>query len=115
MGSDMTRAILFDKDGTLIDFQRTWGPATHSVLRQLAGGDETVFARLAAVSGFVVAESRFLADPPLVAGATSGYGRLWAEVLGCAATTAFFTAIDRQFAAAGLVHLTPIGKPQAVL
>ena len=23
------RAILFDKDGTLVDFQRTWGPATY--------------------------------------------------------------------------------------
>ncbi len=37
------RAILFDKDGTLIDFQRTWGPATHVVLSQLCDGDAAAY------------------------------------------------------------------------
>ena len=44
------RAILFDKDGTLVDFQRTWGPATHTVMTQLCNGDSAAFERLAAVS-----------------------------------------------------------------
>jgi phosphoglycolate phosphatase len=26
------RGILFDKDGTLVDFDRTWGPAAYSVI-----------------------------------------------------------------------------------
>ena len=34
------RAILFDKDGTLVDFNRTWGPAVQSVLKDLARGSE---------------------------------------------------------------------------
>ena len=46
------RAILFDKDGTLVDFQRTWGPATHTVLSRLCDGDRAAFERLAAVSLF---------------------------------------------------------------
>lgn len=30
-----TRAVVFDKDGTLIDVQRTWGPAMAGALRDL--------------------------------------------------------------------------------
>src|SRR4051812_17027696 len=33
------KAILFDKDGTLIDFDGTWGPAAYEVMRALAQGD----------------------------------------------------------------------------
>jgi hypothetical protein len=80
------RAILFDKDGTLVDFQRTWGPATHAVIAHLAAGDQAVYDRLAAVSGFVTGERRFVAGSPLIAGATPDYGRLWAQALGRPAT-----------------------------
>ena len=38
-GAMPIRAILFDKDGTLVDIQLTLGPATCDVLRQLSGGD----------------------------------------------------------------------------
>ena len=31
--------VLFDKDGTLISFEKTWGPATHAVIAALAAGD----------------------------------------------------------------------------
>jgi phosphoglycolate phosphatase len=29
--------VLFDKDGTLIDFDLTWGPAVHAMIHTLAG------------------------------------------------------------------------------
>ncbi len=41
------QAILFDKDGTLFDFQRTWAPWTGAVIRDLAGGDRAREAALA--------------------------------------------------------------------
>jgi phosphoglycolate phosphatase len=109
------RAILFDKDGTLVDFQRTWGPATHAVIAHLAAGDQAVYDRLAAVSGFVTGERRFVAGSPLIAGATPHYGRLWAQALGRPATADFFAEIDRLFQVTGLEHLQPIGEPAAVL
>jgi len=28
--------VLFDKDGTFVDFDATWGPATHAIIRALA-------------------------------------------------------------------------------
>lgn len=109
------RALLFDKDGTLIDFQRTWGPATDAVIARLAAGDPVVYDRLAEVSGFVVGERRFVAGSPLIAGATPDYGRLWAQVLGRPATADFFVEIDRLFQISGLEHLEPIGQPPVVL
>ena len=109
------RAILLDKDGTLIDFQRTWGPATHAVIAHLAAGDDDAYRRLAAVSGFVAAEHRFLVGSPLIAGATPDYGPLWAQALGRPATADFFAEIDRLFLQAGLQHLVPIGDPAATL
>lgn len=111
---DLT-ALLFDKDGTLVDFDRTWGPAAGAVMRTLAAGDEAAFARLAAVSHYVEAEQRFLHTSPLVSGSSIHYGPLWAEVLGRPATSAFFSLMDRLFAQEGLRHLTPIGRPRAAL
>lgn len=109
------RAILFDKDGTLIDFQRTWGPAVDAVMRHLAGDDRAAYARLAAASRFDRATQRFLPDSPLIGEPTSVYGRLWAEALGRPATANFFAEIDRLLCDATTRHLAPIGDPQAVL
>src|SRR5947199_9639054 len=80
-GTMPIRAILFDKDGTLVDFQRTWGPATHVVLTSLSEGDSATFERLCAVSLYDAAERRLLPGSPVVIETTYGYGKLWAEVL----------------------------------
>ncbi len=47
------RSILFDKDGTLVDFNRTWGPPVQSVLKDLLRGSEARYRKLAAASGLV--------------------------------------------------------------
>src|SRR5687768_18329936 len=73
------RAILFDKDGTLIDFDETWGPAAYEVMRSLAGADDQAFAELVRVSEDVLEERRFLPTSPLVAGSSAHYGPLWAQ------------------------------------
>lgn len=108
-------AILFDKDGTLVDFQRSFGPAVHEVMLQLAGGDRAAYYRLAAASRFVEADRHFLPDSPLIAEPTSTYGVLWARALGRPATTAFFAEIDRLLCDATTRHLAAIGDPRALL
>jgi phosphoglycolate phosphatase len=109
------RAILFDKDGTLVDFQRTWGPAADRVLTRLAAGDRAVYRKLADVSRFVEADRRFLPDSPLIAEPTPVFAALWADALGRPASSAFAAEVDRLFAEAAVVHLTPIGNPPVLL
>ncbi|MGB8398782.1 HAD family hydrolase [Bradyrhizobium sp.] len=109
------RAILFDKDGTLVDFQRTFGPAVQAVMRRLAGGDRAAYERLVVASRFVEAGQRFLPDSPLIAEPTRVYGALWATALGRPANTGFFAEIDRLLCDATTRHLAAVGDPKALL
>ena len=109
------RAILFDKDGTLVDFQRTWGPATHTVLTKLSNGDTAAFERLAMVSLYDPAERRLLPGSPVVIETTYGYGKLWAQALGIPVTPQFIDHIDALFFQETLDHLTPMGDVAALL
>lgn len=108
------RAILFDKDGTLIDFDATWGPAAFAVMRELADGDGEALRRLMQVSEYVETERRFLPTSPLVAGSSAHYGPLWAQVLGREAGPGFFGLMDDLFRVHGLANLAPIGDPAGV-
>lgn len=108
------RAILFDKDGTLIDFDATWGPAAYEVMRTLAAGDERAFAELIRVSEYIEHERRFLPSSPLVAGSSAHYGPLWAQALGRTPGTDLYREMDELFRVWGLRHLAPIGEPAAV-
>ena len=85
------------------------------MLANYAGGDQAIFNELAAVSGFVAAEQRFLVDSPLIGGATPDFGPLWVQILGRPATAEFFAEIDRLYNVTGLEHLVPIGDPADVL
>lgn len=109
------KALLFDKDGTLVHFDRTWGPSAGHVMRVLADGNADALARLETVSHYLPDEERFLPSSPLVAGSSAHYGPLWAQALGVPAETALFDRIDDLFREAGLRHLTPIGRPAEVL
>jgi phosphoglycolate phosphatase len=109
------RAILFDKDGTLVDFQRTWGPATHTVLTQLCNGDSGAFDRLAAVSLYDATERKLLPGSPVVIETTYGYGKLWAGALGVPLTAEFVDRIDRMYFQTTLDHLSPMGDVKGLL
>jgi phosphoglycolate phosphatase len=109
------RAILFDKDGTLVDFQRTWGPATHSVLTRLCNGDSAAFDRLASVSLYDPEERKLLPGSPVVIETTYGYGKLWAQALGVPLTAKFVDHIDSMYFQTTLDHLTPMGDVKALL
>jgi phosphoglycolate phosphatase len=109
------RAILFDKDGTLVDFQKTWGPAVHDVMQTLAAGHHAIYERLAAAIGFVESEQSFLPDSIFIAQPTSVWGPLWAQVLGCGADPHFLTEVDRRLCEATTSHLVPIGDPRKLM
>ncbi len=108
-------AILFDKDGTLIDFDETWGPATYEVMRALAKGDEAALRRQAEALHFSLETRRFLGTSPLIAGSSASYGSLWGEALGRSDFEALKREIDALTAIESLKSLSPIGKPADIL
>ena len=109
------RAILFDKDGTLLDFEKTWGPATLQVLAELAQGDKIRHDALIEIAGIDPLTARFAKSSPIIAGSSADYGVPMAKVVGVQANADFFARLDHLFAVHGLDHITPIvGAIEAV-
>jgi phosphoglycolate phosphatase len=102
------KAVLFDKDGTLVDFNRTWGPAAHAVVTRLADGHPARLAGLMEAVGFVPGGTDLAPRSFVVSDPTSIYGRRWAAILEREATDAFFALIDNLFAEEVLRSITPI-------
>lgn len=108
-------AILFDKDGTLVDFDRTWGPAAYEVMRRMSQGDAATMARLAQAMHYGVEDRRFRPTSPLVAGAPDTYVHLWAQALGRPDDAAMLDDLNRHFTEETLRSLAPLGDPRPVL
>lgn len=62
------RGILFDKDGTLLDFDATWGAFAQELVMEAAGGDPQEAARLLRLIGYDPQTRRFAAGSLFAAG-----------------------------------------------
>lgn len=70
------RAVLFDKDGTLFDFHRSWARWAAAFLLELAEGDDERADRLAEAIGFERDAVRFRPGAPFVSGTRDEVGAL---------------------------------------
>ena len=61
------QAILFDKDGTLFDFQKTWAGSIGAIIRDRAAGDKSFAERFAAALGFDLKRNLFLPESVVIA------------------------------------------------
>ncbi len=77
MARPQITGILFDKDGTLFDFEATWKRVIESVLDTIAPDRET-WSRMARSGGYDPVRGRFLPGSPVVAGSTGEIAVLWA-------------------------------------
>jgi phosphoglycolate phosphatase len=71
------KAILFDKDGTLIDFVGTWLALFERFALEVAGGDPQEAARLLEIGGYHAPTGKFRAGSEIAAGTTGGIVALW--------------------------------------
>ncbi|MFT6773863.1 MAG: phosphoglycolate phosphatase [Paracoccaceae bacterium] len=77
----MIRGILFDKDGTLFDFNATWRGVMQAALAALAPGDPARADAMALAVGYDPATGSFVAGSAIVAGSTADVAQAWAPFL----------------------------------
>ncbi|CAB4327510.1 MULTISPECIES: HAD family hydrolase [unclassified Brucella] len=71
------RAVLFDKDGTLIDFDRTWFSISWQLAQWSAQGDEVLARALLDAGGYDWLAERFRANSVIAAGTVEDIVSLW--------------------------------------
>lgn len=71
--------ILFDKDGTLIDYQASWAPTNLGAGRLAARGDAELAARLLTVAGVDPTTGYAVSDGLLASGNTEDVAQAWVE------------------------------------
>ena len=71
------RGILFDKDGTLIDFDATWVTIARTMAMEAANGDALRADYLLDLSGLDLAAGKFRADSVFAAGTNAEVVALW--------------------------------------
>lgn len=77
----MIRGILFDKDGTLFDFNATWRAVAEAGLERFSGGDRTLARKLARAGGYDLDARVFAAGSAFVAGSAYDVAAAWAPYL----------------------------------
>ena len=105
------RAILFDKDGTLIDFNATWAAVARKMAMTASGGDASHADLLLDRSGFDIATGCFRPDSVFAAGTNADVVSLWHPHLereDLADTVAMYDVITAREGAASAVALPGI-------
>lgn len=108
------KAIAFDKDGTLVDFMKTWGPAIEHAIATLSKGDAAAYQRLCAANLYDPATQGLSPLSPFIAEASADFAGRWAAALGIPYTAEFHAEMDRLLDAGALANVTAIGDPAAL-
>lgn len=100
--------IVFDKDGTLFDYDRTWLPVNRATALAAAGGDAPLADRLLALGGHDPATDRVTPGSILAAGNTEELALLWLPELPHWRFEELMPLIDRVFQEQGIAHAAPV-------
>ena len=100
------RAVLLDKDGTLLDYWRTWVPINRDVALFAAGGDVGLAGALLRAGGHDPTDDRITAGSVLAAGSHDEVAAVFAAYLGARTPPRLATEIERLFREGGAKHAT---------
>ncbi|MFM9943136.1 MAG: HAD family hydrolase [Hyphomicrobiaceae bacterium] len=98
------RAILLDKDGTILDYARTWVPINRDVALYAAGGDAKLADHLLRLGGHDPVTNVVAAGSPLAAGSIDDIAGAFAAHLGARTPPRFAATIDQMFREGGTQH-----------
>lgn len=104
----MIRGILFDKDGTLIDFHASWSGLYLELCLDLAEGDAKATDRMLRAGGMDPRTGRVAGGSVLAAGNAIDIASRWFPSLGEAAFNAMVARIDGVFYENGLRNSVPV-------
>lgn len=110
------KAVLFDKDGTLLDFHATWMPAYTSAAKTISrdAGRPELERRLLEIGGYDHDTGRCDPGLPLGSGSNADIARLWAEECGLDDAGAVVTQLEAIFAREVVASAAPVGDLAAL-
>ena len=109
------KAIIFDKDGTLIDFAQTFDAATGLVLDELCEGNKELMVKAADALGYDLQKKVNLPHSLVIASHSHGMAEALAGVLPIGNIDEFAAGLDRMFGEICLNTVMPIdGIPKAL-
>ncbi len=102
------KAILFDKDGTLIDSNGTWVPFYKSILKTERGLDAAAVEAKMVAAGFDTATNSFIAGSILAGGTTRQLVEMWWENETPETHAALTKRFNNDFAPLALQYMKPL-------
>jgi len=102
------KGLLFDKDGTLLDFHATWTPVYDRVARELAAGDTALARRLLEHGGRDPLSGRYRPGTLLAQGNTREIAEAWHPMLPGWHADALIERMDRTFTDEGVAASVPV-------
>ena len=114
MQSKSIRGILFDKDGTLIDFHTQWMPAYRAAVAMLTAQDEAKGQRLLQLAGYDPVTNYLDPASPLACGTNRQIIGIWAKDLGVPATPEFVRRVEEMFHEIATANAKPVTDLKAL-
>jgi phosphoglycolate phosphatase len=108
------RGVLFDKDGTLIDFHTQWMPAYRAAVAMLTSNDDAKSQRLLQLAGFDPVSNHLDPASPLACGTNRQIIEIWAKELGVPATLEFVSRVEDMFHKIATANAKPITDLKAL-
>lgn len=109
------RGILFDKDGTIVDYWQTWVPVNRDAALYAAGGDKTLADELLRLGGHDPETDLVTPGSPLAAGDFTDIAEAFAAHPDVAAASELVAGIERIFVKGGAANSRLIDGAHAAI